>query len=187
MSVVIRSTAVASGNMNAQGGTRRGREGALGLLSSARAWDIGPKGRSSLVRLRRGVVIVGLLAGLLGMHGFGVEHGMPRPSSDAAVMAATSAASGGDGAQGHAAASVAASAHSPGIQGDHNAPGPQTDMGQACLAVLATVALVLLLVGSVRMRRAAGVVAALSRPWATHRGPAPPSPPDLHLLCVLRI
>lgn len=39
------------------------------------------------------------------------------------------------------------------------------NMGQACLAVLAAVALALILLGPVRIRRAAGVIAAIPRRW----------------------
>jgi hypothetical protein len=187
MSAVIHSAAVTLVSMTAHGGTRRGRDRALSPPPSARSWDMRTAmWRSPLIGLRRGVVVAGLLAGLLGMHGFGVEHGMPRPFGDAAVMAVTSDASDRGVALGHVVASVAASAHLAGIQGGHSAPDPHVDMGQACLAVLAAVALVLLLFGPARMRRAAEVLAALPRRWATYQGLAPPRPPDLHLLCVLR-
>jgi hypothetical protein len=122
------------------------------------------------------LLVLGLLAGLVAMHGLASGHDVPL-TTDHVVVADEAALLG------HPPGHLAGSTHD-----SPDAPSPHSgaDMAQACLAVLTAVGLALLLLGprpvAVSRRRA------LIRPVRpTARGSLPdPRPPDLSVLCVLR-
>lgn len=129
----------------------------------------------------RGLLIVGLLAGLLLMHGLSAEHRLPMPHQTRAAGAAHSLT---------AYAGTTRVAHSDSWVGLPTATSQshQMGMGPACVAVLTAVGLAALIlprpVGAGRPSRTPTASPAAGRSSA--RGPSPPRQPDLAVLCVLR-
>jgi hypothetical protein len=128
--------------------------------------------------LARTLIVVGLLAGLFAMHGLSTDH-------DAATSSAHQTA-------------FTMNANEPGHLldvGEHAAAAdglsmpPHADIGQACCVAVLTGAalLILFLVWPLQVVRVTEHLRAAGRPWRTVQAHAPPRPPDLAALCVLRI
>ena len=137
----------------------------------------------------RVLIVLGLLVGLLGMHGLGADHDVAGPAH-ATVLAASPGTAADRTAADHMAADHAAptpDGHVLPPTDDGSPDGHLTDTAEACLAVLAGAALLaLLLPGAARVPQPARWE--LDRSGARGRIPPLPAlrPPDLSVLCVLR-
>jgi len=142
--------------------------------------DLRSRRSGPLVRL---LLVLGLLAGLVAMHGLGADH-------DMAMTGAHSAASGGGpGGMAEHLPDIAHTAPLAGLAVPADAPAQDhlSDMAQACVAVLAgAVALLLLLLGPLRALLSRRLPIRQPRLRARGRALLLRRPPDLSVLCVLR-
>jgi hypothetical protein len=145
-------------------------------------------GRTRLTRCGRWVgrllVLLGLLAGLVAMHGMASGHDMSMPAGHLQAQVAASSEAAVHVVTAEPAVS-ASQLRSEILGGGQSGRG---GMGQCCLAVLTGAGLALLVLMRARSARRTLVEPVNTVPpaWSTYRVLAPPRPPNIYALCVLR-